>query len=170
MPKGIPGSRGICTINDCNKPHKARGRCAKHYGRWQYRNLTKPRDNGGLAAADERTLFDLSDTEAAWLAGLFEGEGNIQYRGNSVRLTIQMTDQDVITKVCDLTHGRKPRAYNRADYDKTTWYWSVGWRPDVEELLLSMLPWFGARRRAKALGALERLGNQVQPMRARYGA
>lgn len=172
MPQGIPGSRGTCTIEDCDLPHKARGLCNKHYGRWQYRKLSKPRLADDYIALEDRQPFDLSDVDAAWLAGLFEGEGCISYHGpSSVRLQIQMTDRDVIERVAAMTTGREPSSYQQRDgRSKRMWFWQVGWRPDVEELLTHMMPWLGDRRRARAEDALKRLRRQTQPMRARYGA
>jgi len=31
VPKGIPGSRPVCNVPDCGKPHLARGWCSAHY-------------------------------------------------------------------------------------------------------------------------------------------
>lgn len=31
----MPKPRGTCTIDDCGRPHMARGLCQMHYGRWQ---------------------------------------------------------------------------------------------------------------------------------------
>ena len=169
MPKGIPGSRGTCTIEDCEKPKAARGICAAHYRAWFYHNRERPRLRGEHVEADIRKPFSLTDTQTAWLAGLFEGEGHIGYQGNSVRLQIHMIDRDVIAKVCELTH-REPTSYDPVDYDKTMWVWTVSWRPDVEELLEAMLPWFGERRRTRAVVALERLNSQTRPQRTRDGA
>jgi len=35
MPKGIPGSGGVCTVDGCATGAIARGWCAKHYQRWR---------------------------------------------------------------------------------------------------------------------------------------
>lgn len=161
-------ARPGCTLDGCERPHKARGYCDTHYKRWQYQHITKPRNSGRIVT---RQSFDLSQADAAWLAGLFEGEGCItDHGGNSIRLTIKMVDRDVIARVAALTNGSIVPESRKTATGKTMWVWTVGWRPDVEELLEVMLPWFGERRRARALQALERLEGQTNTTHVRYGA
>lgn len=144
---------GVCA--DCDAPAKTRGLCGLHYNRMTRRS----------GSTIKREPFNLSDVDAAWLAGLFEGEGCIHItKKRYVRLSIKMTDRDVLERVAALTTGRTLGAYDRPGYNKTLYDWGVSWRPDVEELLNTMLPWFGERRRAKALEALEALHGQSNPM------
>lgn len=146
----------------CDKPHKARGWCRQHYSAWQRKHLT--------SSVPEREPFNISELDAAWLAGLFEGEGCISDHGpTSVRLTIQMLDEDIIRRVSQLTHKYEPYSVDREQYSKPMWYWVASWRPDVEELLHTMIPFFGERRYERALLALERLKTQTRTPRVRPG-
>lgn len=101
----------------------------------------------------------------AWFAGLFDGEGCIHIAKNgNVRLTVRMTDRDLIERINalfpttskigavtpkpGLPHHRQP---------KTQYAWNVGQSERISEILTLILPWLGARRRAKALEALNHL-------------
>lgn len=95
----------------------------------------------------------------AWLAGIFEGEGCIRFRGrSSVALSVTMTDFDVIRKCHELSgRGYLNGPYRPYGSTKQTLHWTVGQAVDVEFVLNKMLPHFGERRHARALEALERL-------------
>jgi len=96
-------------------------------------------------------------TDTAWLSGLFEGEGCISFEGkNSVSITIGMTDRDVIQRCHRLTGAGHLSQYT-ADRRNTLFVWKIGLKSDVVWLLEAMLPYFGERRAARALAALERL-------------
>jgi hypothetical protein len=103
----------------------------------------------------------MTEAQAAWLAGLFDGEGCISFAGiNSATLHIGMTDRDLIDRVRELTgtgyvYVSQPKCQNH----KAQWHWHVTDSASVRELLSVMLPWFGARRSAKAMQALERLNH-----------
>lgn len=102
----------------------------------------------------------LRNEEIAWMAGLFDGEGCIHFVGvNAVRLKVKMADKDIIEMLrdragCDVSICIEKRS-NPKHAD--AWYWQVQRGEDVVRLLTEMMPWFGARRKAKAEEALERL-------------
>jgi hypothetical protein len=65
------------------------------------------------------------DCDLAWLAGLLEGEGSFQ-TNHTVRLSLQMTDKDVVARAADLCRAtvRGPRRPANADWSPT-WYFDL---------------------------------------------
>lgn len=105
----------------------------------------------------------MTSDQAAWLAGLFEGEGCIEYTGKyGVRLCIGMTDPDVVQRVRELAGGtitvqqQGPRDPGGA-VPKPRHAWRLSSMREIKPLLEVLLPWLGERRSAKARGALERM-------------
>ena len=99
---------------------------------------------------------------AAWLTGLFEGEGCIwkDPRSNSIRLTLNSTDKDIIDRLFQMVGCGKitPIKFppNKQHY-KPAWTWTVHKAKDVQRLLVTMLPLLGERRAYTALNALDTL-------------
>jgi hypothetical protein len=98
-----------------------------------------------------------SCAEIAWAAGLFEGEGSISYarRGGVPRLTLGSTDFDVVERFLNVIGRGGIRANKIRAGNKPLKTWSAWTAPDCIYVLKLLLPWLGARRRAKALEALE---------------
>ena len=67
----------------------------------------------------------MTEAEWAWLGGLFEGEGCIAWTGkNSVTLTVNMTDRDVVERVLSATAtGRLRGPYRLREKVKPMWSW-----------------------------------------------
>ena len=112
----------------------------------------------------------MTEIEAAWLAGLFEGEGCItamkkanHSSGNQRFLVMKMTDEDVVRKAHLIAGVGKVygpyRAVNSKVRDtshyKPFWQWSVFARDEVLLVGNAILPHLGERRRAKMLEALD---------------
>lgn len=101
-----------------------------------------------------------SEAETAWLAGIIEGEGSIITEGRRVRISIQMTDEDIIQRVAKMwsrvptTHV--PNAPEGKQW-KTTYVTGVGASEDVQKVLEVLLPWLGIRRSEKARQALQQI-------------
>lgn len=97
-------------------------------------------------------IHTMSREEVSWLAGLFEGEGYLsRIKASGIRLGINMTDEDVIRRVGNLVGGQvypRKRPASRPNW-KPLWAWQLTNWPDVLELCALLLPWMGARRRAK---------------------
>ena len=102
----------------------------------------------------------MTDTDIAWCAGLFEGEGSIfiasQIRTNGkryqyARATLKMTDLDVIEKFHQLVgcgivvKQTKPQSENR----KLTYCWQLTTKNELIDLMLKFYPYLGERRKAK---------------------
>jgi hypothetical protein len=104
--------------------------------------------------------MDLSDPDIAWLAGLLEGEGSFMMAKtkqggktySSPRITVNMTDEDVIQRVATLFNTKvytMPK-YARDGYAPPKQQWRAtltGAR--AVALMEAMLPWMGERRSAK---------------------
>lgn len=110
----------------------------------------------------------MTDIETAWVAGLIEGEGCLglykltgarkgRRRG---RITVNMTDEDVVLKLHALTgvgHVRMNNwhAEHKLSHYKRKWIWEVGRQIDVTMLLLRLLSHLGQRRLEKAILILD---------------
>jgi hypothetical protein len=98
----------------------------------------------------------MNETDVAWLAGLFEGEGNIAIAKNGgTRLTIRMCDLDVIERVNAMFPATKIQAV-RPKYPnaRLQYAWRISNPDTVREILSLLLPWFGERRSEKTLEVL----------------
>ena len=98
----------------------------------------------------------------AWFTGLFEGEGCIYKdpRCNSVRLTLNSTDKDIIDRLFDMVqcgYVRPIKFPPHRQHYKPAWEWTVWKKADVKRLLNQMLPLLGERRAYTALNALDAL-------------
>lgn len=112
----------------------------------------------------------MSTTDVAWLAGLFEGEGCFEIgRNGLVRLTIAMTDRDVIERIDALVpsngisvrpshtpvkgNGGKPR---------DIYAWRVSGPEKVTAVINAILPYLGKRRTARAREVLESIASRPE--------
>lgn len=100
----------------------------------------------------------------AWLAGLFEGEGNMYIApSGNVTLTITMTDRDIIERLYTIYPGQKihviqpKRTSANGEKSKIAYVWRVGKSEQVREILNLLLPHFGNRRSIMARKILEHL-------------
>ena len=98
-----------------------------------------------------------SEANRAWLAGLFEGEGNFSIaRNGGTRITVRMTDLDVIERVntlfpCTNIQVVKPRGA------KVQYAWRISDPEKVRTFIELILPWLGERRTEKAHEVLHHL-------------
>lgn len=101
-------------------------------------------------------------TDTAWLAGLFEGEGSFEIaRNGGTRITIRMTDRDIIDRVdalfpCPGIGIVRPR-HPGGGYYKTQYAWRINDPEKVREFIAAVLPWLGERRSARAAEVLAHL-------------
>jgi hypothetical protein len=102
------------------------------------------------------------DLEAAWLAGLLEGEGcfGLQHVGNpkrrnAIRVSVKMCDEDVVQMAACLMDAKvRARKDNRKDEFNDTYECSVSGRK-AEDVMLAVRPYMGQRRSAKIDELLE---------------
>lgn len=102
----------------------------------------------------------LTDVQAAWLAGLLEGEGCFRVRHDGskkwrprISVTLKMSDRDVVDKAAQLLPG-SPRKVRVCEDSKKNPKWSdtyeCGWYGQAaEDLMVTVLPYMGQRRSAK---------------------
>lgn len=92
----------------------------------------------------------MNESESAWVAGIFEGEGTVYQSGRaSPQASVTMTDEDIIQKWADLTGARVAGPYQYREGTKPFWRAGLwGWEP-LADLYATMRPWLGSRRTAK---------------------
>lgn len=104
--------------------------------------------------------------EAAWLAGLLEGEGCFDaMRARYPRIRVEMTDRDVVERVRSLvgTSASIQTPKRRPHHKPSFMLQIIG--PSVPALLRQIRPWLGQRRGMKVD---ELLALQPRPVR-RFG-
>lgn len=115
--------------------------------------------------------------EAAWVAGIIEGEGCIQWDASSraCHITVSMTDYDVIERLFILTgighvNAKKQRA-NRLDGTpvKQQWRWRVSTREDFRALAEQIEPFLLSRRAAKLREVLAMIRQHEDSVTERHG-
>jgi len=94
-------------------------------------------------------------TEAAWLAGILEGEACFDFADAEKkfpRIRIEMKDEDVIQRVKDVSQGRASvRKLSRADSNTKhadTYCFAIYDKLTVKSILQAIKPWLGDRRLA----------------------
>lgn len=97
--------------------------------------------------------------DLAWVAGIIEGEGSISVRSNGlIEVHVNMTDLDVIQRLAAITGVGRVTGPAKPPRYKAHWkpiaYWQVARQDDTAALLMTIFPFLGARRRAKAAEAL----------------
>jgi hypothetical protein len=99
-----------------------------------------------------------TDTEIAWAAGLFEGEGCIvfqkQKRGRGtctcIRLELKMCDEDVVRRFADIVGAKVVGPYEQATAGwKPYWDCRIGKISEVRHILDLFGPYLGKRRQAR---------------------
>lgn len=105
-----------------------------------------------------------TETEWAWLAGLFEGEGCISFTGRaSVTLNLSMTDLDVVTRAHGVAGVGSFMGVVERENRKPLHCWRVSVAADVRHVLEGIGPWLGERRSGKVDQALARLALVRRP-------
>jgi hypothetical protein len=117
----------------------------------------------------------MNDSETAWAAGLFEGEGSIceDKSRNWFYLSMAMIDRDVVEKFHKIVGvGQIGIQSNSNTNPKAND--AIRWRctrsPDIVYVLKAFLPHFGIRRSAMAERAIESMSNRRTWTRKRLDA
>lgn len=113
------------------------------------------------------TSHPMKDTDIAWIAGLFEGEGSITIVNNVVRVTIQMTDLDILQRVQDVFGGRIYSCSKQVDHHKDSWKWTITSTKEALEFIQLIYPYLGNRRKTKADEALVK-GQNVRSIKVEH--
>ena len=95
--------------------------------------------------------METTQTDVAWFAGLFEGEGSLSRcrpgRG-AWRLSLRMTDEDVIRRIATLFGGAVYASSSRVPNHKDHWLWQEGHQDRINLIVSLIYPFMGTRRRA----------------------
>jgi len=100
------------------------------------------------------------DTEIAWAAGLFEGEGCITCTHPKSRryrywhLTLSSADRDVVERFARIAACGSVSTVKVKPGRKPLWRWNCTREHEITELLSILLPYLGERRHARAVEAL----------------
>lgn len=94
----------------------------------------------------------MTETEAAYVAGLLEGEGCFDFNAGDPRyprIRCETTDRDVADKLVELVGGRISLSKRRQAHHKQAYMWFLNGRDNVEPVLVAIRPWMSQRRTAK---------------------
>ena len=99
------------------------------------------------------------NTDIAWAAGLFEGEGCIyiiKHRKKSATLRLTSTDKDVVERFAQIVGVGNVllETASRKSHWKPLYLWNISKREEVRRILVSFMPYLGERRKEKAIEAL----------------
>ena len=109
----------------------------------------------------------MTDIDAAWLAGLLEGEGYFQItkpkpnHPTQVLIRLAMTDKDVVEKASKLLNV-SINCKAKTTEKKTIYSISLSRKDDVEKVLLQILPHMGSRRSERITECLETITERRQ--------
>ena len=103
----------------------------------------------------------MTESEIAWIAGIFEGEGSVGIYGRGVCVYIAMTDKDIIERIHTLFPSPQGvRVRQRQSGRKPIYEWRIRQRQLVAEFLLLIMPWLGMRRRAQCQPVYEKASTE----------
>lgn len=99
----------------------------------------------------------MNEIDAAWLAGILEGEGCFDvwkatdHAKKYARIRIEMTDEDVIQRVKAIVGGGGGvrRVEPRKSTHQVTFQYQVVKQPEVAAVLDAIHPWMSTRRAAR---------------------
>ena len=91
----------------------------------------------------------MTTEQAAWLAGLLDGEGCLDFSRNSPRLRVKMSDHDVVLRAADLMTARVHIEPARQAHHKPCMVAQVHGDAAVS-VMRAILPYLGHRRTEKA--------------------
>lgn len=96
-----------------------------------------------------------AESDWAWAAGLFEGEGSITLYDRYIMLAMTTTDRDVLERFVGVVgYGKVHTSLLRGGQRKQQYRWAMGQREMCIATLNRMLPWLGERRAARAIDAI----------------
>lgn len=106
----MPSANRLCTVDGCDRPHKARGFCLPHYQQWRRDNLNTisgPADDPRMGFVERLTAFLGEAPE-----GLLTAEDRDLITG--VALTAAMAARGVVPLTPEIRYDVLHRAVKRA--------------------------------------------------------
>ena len=99
--------------------------------------------------------INLTETQRAWLAGLFEGEAAFSYTTTGhPRVVLQMTDLDIVKRVADLFNVKIHPRKIKKEHHKPSYQIAICKAQLVCDCLSQILPYMGERRSQKIIEIL----------------
>lgn len=114
----------------------------------------------------------MNAVDAAWVAGLFEGEGCINFTAKGqASLVLTSTDHDVIERLHQVVGrgsvvAKEPRTDNRKPY----WIWKVGSHDDFLAVADMIEPFLMSRRTARLQEVRQQLADHKRQVEQRRAA
>ena len=131
---------------ECKIVFMTGGRNRPRYGTKFCSNICR-----GKYSSTQPDVREMSEAEISWLAGLFDGEGNIAWprKGNihTARLTITNTNYALLEKLIEITGTGSIVGYKKSKNHKhaDAWNWSC-YGDRSKQLLELMLTWLIVKR------------------------
>lgn len=145
-------SRSLLCL-DCYNDKYQRTKCPQCGGRMNIRAKLCGACRWGPPVA----VRQMSAEEAAWLAGILEGEGSF-ISTSYCSLQVTMTDRDIIARLVAITGvGRVHERRSQKPHHKPSQLWVVARHEQIRQLIEAVLPWLGERRSEAALRLLKKV-------------
>lgn len=122
---------------------------------------------------------DLAREDAAWLAGLLDGEGCFDSPRGNPRIRVKMSDLDVVLRAADVMGATTHMEIDRTHPDVISRYGYTPRKPLMVAqltgeravgIMRAVLPWLGSRRTAKVteivLSHIQRKRHPLRVVRA----
>ena len=94
--------------------------------------------------------------DIAWVAGLLEGEGYFgnrastkEHNANSIRVTLGMTDRDVIERAAEVLHGNVIGPYAKSNSKYKPMYYVQWHGARAAGIMMTVYSFMGKRRQEK---------------------
>jgi hypothetical protein len=113
-----------------------------------------------------------TEAQIAWAAGLFEGEGCVSFKqkAQAPLLSLAMTDRDVVDRFHEIvgvgTRHEKHHTKPGQEHFQTQYGWYCAAIVDVRRVIALFLPYFGDRRRKRAMEVLD--AYNTAPVRRKF--
>jgi hypothetical protein len=104
---------------------------------------------GSVCAVDDAVDEHSVDTDAAWAAGLFEGEDSIVFNQNRLVLQLRMCDEEPVRRLPRILGGRVPGPYDNSSRDGSVRQPFVMWvarGSEARYAFAAMRPWLSRKR------------------------
>lgn len=107
----------------------------------------------GCNSKSPGSVSSLSDVQAAWLAGILEGEGSwVSKRDGRFYVMASMTDLDVLEEIRSITNvGTVISLKSREEHWKQAWRWTCARQEQCKDITVAVWPYLKERRKQKIL-------------------
>lgn len=92
----------------------------------------------------------MKEKDLYWVVGLLEGEGSflLKKKADSAIIQCNMTDLDILKRLCNLAGGGICKIKKRESHWKQSWYWYLHGKKALN-LMKKLEPLMGSRRKSK---------------------